>query len=184
MITTIERWKYISGTDRNYKISSLGRVYSIITGKHILGSINTNGYRRLQLNFTDGKRKVYTHKVVADHFVNNPLKLPLVCHINHDKTDNRHTNLEYGTHKHNMREMLNADRQPKGSCKHNSKLTESDIPKIWDMKDEGFSAAEIAKRYSLHPRTIGDIFRGRNWYETSVSIGRNVNDRRVRKCLN
>lgn len=53
--------------------------------------------------FKNGKGKTHkVHRLVAMIFIPNPNNLPIVNHIDEDKTNNNVNNLEWCTHKYNM----------------------------------------------------------------------------------
>lgn len=59
--------------------------------KILEGGINRGGYRVMNLN---GKKYLH-HRIIAMMFIPNPEDLPEVDHINHDKLDNRISNLRW-----------------------------------------------------------------------------------------
>ena len=78
-----------------YEISNMGNV----RGPRGLRKpvLNKQGY--LMINF---KRKCYQlHRLVAQAFVPNPDNLPIVNHIDQDKTNANASNLEWCTYKYN-----------------------------------------------------------------------------------
>ena len=78
-----------------YEISNMGNV----RGPHGLRKpvLNKRGYLTIGL-----KRKSYQlHRLVAQAFIPNPDNLPLVNHIDQDKTNANASNLEWCTHKYN-----------------------------------------------------------------------------------
>lgn len=48
----------------------------------------------------------YVHRLVAEAFIPNPYRLPLVRHLNGDPTDNDIDNLAWGTQTDNMRDAI------------------------------------------------------------------------------
>lgn len=86
-----------------YYVSNHGRVLSEQKGyRHILSpSLDNYGYLGVNL-YNQGKeihRKI--HRLVAKAFIPNPWHLPVVNHIDEDRTDNRACNLQWCTQKHN-----------------------------------------------------------------------------------
>lgn len=99
----IEVWENIKGFD-NYQISSFGNIERIGKTKLIKlnGTINNCGYKVFSLR-KDGKTYVKTaHKLVAEHFIENKHNYKFVNHIDGDKTNPKHDNLEWCTHRENL----------------------------------------------------------------------------------
>lgn len=89
-----EEWKKIEGFE-NYLISNHGRIYSHKTSKILKPTIDTKGYLRISF-YDNGKgntKKV--HRLVAEAFLPNRLKLPQVNHKDEDKENNHVDNLEW-----------------------------------------------------------------------------------------
>ncbi|MEK4970688.1 HNH endonuclease [Cytobacillus sp. FSL R7-0696] len=98
-----ESWVCIS-FDRAYSISTKGRVRSVKRGKeHILKThVNRYGYNQVGLT-NEGKVKQYlVHRLVAEHFLINPLNKTQVNHIDGNKQNNSIQNLEWVTPKENI----------------------------------------------------------------------------------
>ena len=99
-----EIWKWIDGYENMYQVSNLGRVRSVdrdvycevspnklqhIYGKVLKQGTNHKVYPIVYLS-KDGKQKTITvHRLVALTFIENPLNLPQVNHIDGDKTNNK-----------------------------------------------------------------------------------------------
>jgi hypothetical protein len=99
----MEIWKDITGYEGLYQVSNLGNVKSLRTNKNIYCSKSgrTKEYLRVGL-FKDKKRTMYSiHKLVAEHFVPNPNKYPIVNHKDERKNNNVWTNLEWCDEKYN-----------------------------------------------------------------------------------
>ena len=105
----MEEWRSIPGYEGLYEVSSYGRVKSLERYKSNNGGIqlikekilkphNTKkGY--LTVQFSNKIFKV--HRLVAQAFIPNPDNLPMVNHLDEDKTNNRVENLEWCNRKYN-----------------------------------------------------------------------------------
>ncbi len=103
----VNDWVPVHEYEGLYEISeSLGKVRSLNyngTGRvKILKALNCRGgYVQVRL-YKNKKWKCFIlSRLVAEHFVPNPLNLPQVNHKNEDKTDNRACNLEWCSAKYN-----------------------------------------------------------------------------------
>lgn len=109
-----EQWKPVTGFEI-YEISDHGNIRSIDRmSRNRLGSFfvkgtvlrqqhNNRGYRYVRL-WKDGLQiKKYIHRLVAEAFVPNPNNLPQVNHLDNDPDNNMANNLEWCTHKQNMK---------------------------------------------------------------------------------
>ena len=95
-------WKPIIGYENLYKINNYGEVLSLRSNKILKPNDNGIGYFIIQL-YKNGKRKNYLiHRLVAEHFLDNPNNLPEVNHKDEDKSNNFVNNLEWCKHKYNM----------------------------------------------------------------------------------
>lgn len=101
---TNEPSKIIEGFNNKYIITSTGKVYNNFTGMQMKLK-NNLGYKTVALRvFTDNKsvQKFYkVHRLVAEAFIPNPLKLPIVNHKDGNKTNNDVSNLEWCTNRQN-----------------------------------------------------------------------------------
>ena len=102
-------WKPIKGYEGLYEVSNTGLVRSCINNisrrKRILKHHIKNGY--LAINLYDKKCKhYYIHRLVAEHFIDNPLNLKYVNHIDCDKHNNKVENLEWCTQKQNIEHSI------------------------------------------------------------------------------
>lgn len=95
-----------------YMIYPDGEVLSLKRDIFIKPSNHQDGYKMIGMKDENGKQVMrYVHRLVATHFIPNPLNLNEVDHINRDKSDNRIENLRWVTHSENL--------QNKGEYKNN-----------------------------------------------------------------
>jgi len=172
-----EIWKDIRGFEGKYQISNLGRVrsldrFEIVTNprgkfkrfrKGKILSLNDNGHGYLTVKLGRKGGRHYVHRLVAEHFVDNPLNLPEINHIDNNTKNNVASNLEWTTRQDNILHMVKQNRQSKGSDRPKAKLKESDVVKIKEMLRQGMDITQIAERYKVHPTTIKDIRDNRTW---------------------
>ena len=94
-----ETYQDLKGFEEYYEIS-INYPYSIRnkkTNKIVSEYTETTGYIRLNLNGS----KYHKHRLVAKQFINNPNNLSCVDHINHNRTDNRISNLRWISYSEN-----------------------------------------------------------------------------------
>jgi hypothetical protein len=102
----VEEWKQISYAP-NYEISNLANVKNITTNK--LLNLNyervkkTNTRMRAGLSQNGKNKHYYLHRIIAEHFLENPNNLPEVNHIDGDCYNNKCSNLEWISKNDNMK---------------------------------------------------------------------------------
>lgn len=106
-----EIWKDIDGYEGLYKVSSMGRVYSVprisptgckVNGRFLCHGDNGHGYKIVNL-WKDGKSKIkYVHRLVALAFIPNPDNLPEINHKDENKENNCVSNLEWCSNRYNV----------------------------------------------------------------------------------
>jgi len=85
----------------NYSIDRLGTITNIKTNRQLKYSTASAGYNQLCLYNKGEGSKLYQHRLIATHFMDNPNKYLVINHKNGDKKDNRIENLEWCTQGHN-----------------------------------------------------------------------------------
>ena len=93
-------WKDIKNWEDYYEISDSGDVRNKLTGRIIKGDKNSSGYFRVCLynkNHNPQKQRFFRHRLVAEHFIENPENLPEVNHKDHNLEHNYVSNLEWCT---------------------------------------------------------------------------------------
>lgn len=103
-----ERWSPIPGLP-GYEASTLGRILSPY-GVVLALSSDQDGYQRVWIR--GRTRKV--HQLVLLAFVGEPRAAQEVLHRNHKRSDNRLSNLRYGSRSANARQRESRKRQRQG----------------------------------------------------------------------
>ncbi len=162
-----EFWKDIPGFKRLYAVSNKQRVKSKkrrgIREKILRPGFHPYGY--LKFTFCKNKKLCYKqlHRIMAETFIPNPLKLPCINHIDNNPKNNSIENLEWCTWAHNSRQAYRQERITKvGERNHMSKLTEVQVLEIFNSTETRRQV--LADRYNVSYQAIGDIKTGRRWY--------------------
>lgn len=86
-----ENWKWVPGHEGDLEVSDHGRVRRYLPGHN-----DTDGYLRIS-GGKRGARALSVHHLVASVFLGPRPEGAVVRHLNDTKTDNRASNLAYGT---------------------------------------------------------------------------------------
>lgn len=86
-------------------MSSLGKIKSLKANKEAVLKVqyNAKGYPQVRLYKNGNGKTIKVHRLVANAFIPNPLKLPQVNHKDTNKENNAVENLEWITNADNMR---------------------------------------------------------------------------------
>ena len=99
-------YKPIPGYEGYYYISKYGDIYSIRTGKYLKFKKSHNGYHCSQLNINGKAVEIRINRAVASAWIPNPNGYEYVNHIDFNIENNYYKNLEWCTHKQNMKHTL------------------------------------------------------------------------------
>jgi len=161
----VENWVPIRGFENRYLISDLGRIRSLPKkfcprDRFLKLSLNMRGYYVLGLWNGYYLSTCLVSRLVAIHFIPNPLNLPEVNHKDGIKTNNKKSNLEWMTRRENLEHAVKTGL-------YKTKVPISEIPILLEKFNSGSSTrGELAKEYGL---SIGHVCR--------------IIKRRVRKTL-
>ncbi len=104
IVKQVEEWVDIKGYEGDYRISTLGRIYSCKTNKILSPWINNRGYLCIKLYRKGIREEWKMHVIVAKAFVKGETKLKNeVHHLDFDKENNLPDNLKWCTRKQNMK---------------------------------------------------------------------------------
>jgi len=94
----------------NYLIFEDGRVYNREFRRFKTAWVSTHGYYRIGLSNNGKKKHHFLHRLIAIHYIPNPLNLPVVDHIDRNRLNNDISNLRWVTSQgnaHNRKKMPN-----------------------------------------------------------------------------
>ena len=166
-----EVWKPVVGYEGIYEVSNFGRVLSLdrlvplrnnairpTKGRIITPCLKPNGYLYITLK-RDGRQKMrFVHRLVAQHFLDNPDNKPEVNHIDFDKTNNKADNLEWCSKSENALHNIlhNKARQ---------RLTKEDVLEIRRRKTSGESCKAVYDSYKerVSFSAFAKAYRGYTW---------------------
>ena len=97
MIDQPERWADVIGYEKLYRVSTHGRVYSLISDKYMSLVEHGDGYYIVKLYKNKLNHNKRVHRLVAKAFISNENNLPMINHIDLDKKNNNINNLEWCT---------------------------------------------------------------------------------------
>lgn len=98
-----EIWKDIPWYEWYYSISSFWDVYSYKSDRVIKQFLSAKKYKIVQLCKDAKCNTKFIHRLVAMAHIRNPIDWEEINHINSDRCDNSVNNLEWCTHKENIR---------------------------------------------------------------------------------
>lgn len=84
----------IDNFETHFYIDEKGTVINSLNN-HVLKGTIRDGYRYYDLRFNNTKKSKSAHRLVAEHFIDNPDNLEIVHHKNGNRLDNRIENLEW-----------------------------------------------------------------------------------------
>jgi len=174
-----ELWVDVIGWEGYYKISTKSRLKRLsrkqvdVSGRFqnfkekLIKPTISNGYQHVALNRNTYTEKHTLHRLIAIHFIDNPLNKPEVNHKNGVRCDNRMENLEWNTsseQKIHAFDVLNGTIMPIGDLPENSYLMRP-VKKINILTGETISIFESIKEAfqrgdAKNPYSVADCCKG------------------------
>lgn len=175
-----ENWKSIINYP-NYQISDLGRIRGT---NHTKGKdyrykktvVNSkSGYEYCAVQKEDKVKNFTVHRIVAIHFIPNPVNLPEVNHKDGNKLNNKFDNLEWVTKAENKRHAnangfwKHTDKHKTAMVKYNKK-NKSKVVLQFDLTGnlmaEHSSTEEAAKSVNASQGNVANCCNGKQYYKT------------------
>lgn len=150
-------------------IPSTGGVYAADTnggiwrnGRKLKPWAQRNGYLNVAVSLGGKKVNKRVHRLVAEAFLGDAPDGMDVCHLNHNRVDNRPTNLEYGTRRQNCQaSSANYGHWRKGVKPPSTKLKEHQNLEIVARYAAGAYQQDIAQEYGVTQGLVSKIIRTR-----------------------
>lgn len=184
--TNAEIWLPICGYDELYQVSNMGRVRSfprkivrktgIIEnkpGRILKPCKSAYGYFFVGLFGPNGKSQRLIHRLVASAFLDKS-EMPHINHIDSNKKNNKHSNLEWTTPKLNTQHAIKSGRfvvahiggmsLAINNPKRAKKLSTFDVDKIKEACRNGVSQYLTASLFGISQGHISRIHRSVSWH--------------------
>lgn len=159
-----EELKQIQFGDGRYAVSNTGEVYNTFTGRKLKQSTINKNYKQVSLYPHTGDRKnLLVHRLVAIAFIDNPLNLPFINHIDNNPSNNHVSNLEWCTASYNTQYSYDTGRQPLTGNDHGySKLDQYQVTVIRTLFKD-LTVRQIAEYFKVSTSTIHSIRTFKTW---------------------
>lgn len=152
----IEEWRDISDYKGLYKVSSLGRVEGLSSGKILKGWTDRIGYRYVRLS-KNSVQKVFTISRLVAFAFHGLCPEDMECaHLDGTKDNNVVGNLKWVTHTENMSHIIDH-----GS--RDTKLTSENVVEIKRRYFGGETQRSIACDFPINRSMVGHIVTGKYW---------------------
>ena len=154
-----------------YHISKEGKVYSRKSEEWQLlkgGVIKGDPSVTLSNHGKHLSQRVY--RLMALVYLPKPCSPNLVIrHLDDNPLNNRLENLKWGTQKENMRDARNNGKLRGSSCKASrSKLSKSDLAKIFRLKSKGLYYKDIGRMFGVSSGTIGRVINRKSYRDENI----------------
>jgi hypothetical protein len=167
----------INGTDGKYEISNKGTVKSLyFHGRprlqpKLLKPGLSHGYWTIVMSIDNVRTTGFIHRLIAEHFIPNPLDYQVVNHIDGNRKNNELNNLEWCSYSQNSQHGVDFISNRHGAKHCKAKFSEVDILKILIARfRNGQSAKEIASQMDASEATIINICAGRRYKKEYAKI--------------
>lgn len=178
-----EEWREIPGWEGLYSVSTYGNVKShqriisekrkedwkpkiyTIKEKILKASKQKCGHLRVSLSMNGKITYHLIHKLVLFAFIGIKPSRMECCHKDGNPSNNKLSNLYYGTRSQNIADAKRHGTFPIGSQRPGAILTAQEALEIYAYCKQGFKDKDIAKQYGVTKGCVVQIRLGNNWKE-------------------
>lgn len=144
----------------NYSISEFGDVRNDKTGRILAKPITKGGYVQYGLRENGKVHKLYSHRLVAKHFLSKVEGKDEVNHIDEDKQNNHFSNLEWCTTRENANHGTRNERLGKALSKARSKeVAQYDLQ--GNLLNIFYSALDAERKIGVYQSSISSCCNGK-----------------------
>lgn len=120
---------------------------------------------------SDGVKKQHsTHHWIARAFLGPKPEGQVVRHLNDVKTDNRISNLRYGTHAENSADAIRNGLMARGDNHPSSKITQRDVEVMRSAHERGVTASILSLVFNIGNTQVHRILKGESWVEPNDEV--------------
>jgi len=154
----------------NYDISQTGVVVNTKTSRILKPDILWDGYERITLSLNGVTKRFRVHRLVAEHYISNPHKYPIVNHRDGDKRNNSIENLEWVSCQQNTIHAFDLGLRASGEKHYGAKLSKEDVKDACCLIELGLTRGRVLKKIPTMTKTQFDDIRGRrSWKRVSMA---------------
>lgn len=159
----------VPGLEDLFLVSEEGRVWSVRSHRELTQRVGSSGYLEVSTTVKPRVSKTYrVHRLVALAFLPNPDDLPLIHHVDNDKTNCHASNLVWSTWKQNaiLAGQAGSMTRATGEDHPDAKLTEPTVRFLRRTYTPGcpfYGARALARAYEVSHSTILAAVSGRSW---------------------
>lgn len=172
----------VPGYEGLYSVTDDGRVWShprmdrygrSIGGLWLKPASSTGGYPTVALGKNGVSRTWKVARLVAMAWVPNPSGLPVINHLNGDKSDSRASNLEWCTYSRNLQHAIDTGLSPRSTPlkdaamsklgKASRKLSSEQLQEVFTLRAAGMLQREIGARFGVGQDVISRILNSKTY---------------------
>lgn len=145
------------------RVSRLGRGRMSGNRYVMAGWVSDKGYNKVMLRGSGRNRQALVSNLVALAFLGDRPEGMDVLHDDGNSTNDRLSNLRYGTKVQNMADKLRHGTQPLGENSHLAKQDEATVRLVKEALAQNEKHVSIARRLGVSAKWISDVARGISW---------------------
>lgn len=150
-----EIWKAIPEYEHLYVASNLGQIKRVDKDRLMTQTPDKDGYFTVRLSKQNKAKTFRVSRLILSAFKGAPKSKAEALHLNHERTDNRISNLMWGTRQQNEDQKIAAGRQNPWT-----KLSKKQVADIRKLRQKGSTLKEIGAIFNTHFSNVSLICKG------------------------
>ena len=138
-----------------YEVSTHGQVRNIKSGRMLKGKLDKDGYHQVQIRKRPSGVNKYlrVHRLVAEVFLENPLDLPQVDHIDRDVSNNHVSNLRWVTSSTNNSNRRDTSRYGP----HLTEMTLGGTHQYWRLNFHQKNGLKLSRNFNKKDMSLENV---------------------------